>query len=67
MTLCGILVEIGLTILCPSPSPPPPPPPDLAALQLERMQDEMHRQEKQADQKLDWLYGRSPRARGGAP
>lgn len=55
MTLCGILVGIGLTILCPS---PPPEPPDLAAIQLEQMQDEMRRQEEQADRKLDWLYGR---------
>lgn len=60
MTLCGILVEIGITILCPA---PPPTPPDQAAIQLEQIQDEMRRQEQQADCKLDWLYGRNS-ARG---
>jgi hypothetical protein len=61
MTICAILVGIGLSVLCPE---PPPPPPDLAAIELQGMRDEMDRQNKQAERKLDWLYGRAKRPEG---
>ena len=37
---------------------PKPPPPDLAAIELQDMRKEMKQQERQADEKLDWLYGK---------
>lgn len=55
MTICAVLVGIGITLLCPT---PPPPPPDLAAIELQDMREEMKRQERQADEKLDRLYGK---------
>jgi len=61
MTVCAILIGIGLSVLCPE---PPMPPDDLAAIELRDMRDEMDRQNKQAEQKLDWLYGRSKRPEG---
>jgi hypothetical protein len=55
MSICAILVGIGITVLCPD---PPPPPPDLAAIELRDMREEMKRDEQRADEKLDWFYGK---------
>lgn len=54
MTICAILTVIGLSVMCPA---PPPPPPDLAAIELREMRDEMERQDRQAETKLDRFYG----------
>ena len=48
MDVCGILISIGLTVLCPAR-------PDPAAEELRVMQEEMQRQERQADEKIERL------------
>lgn len=53
MDVCAILLGIGLTVLCPA---PPAPAVDPAAEELKAMQDEMRRQEQQADEKIKRLY-----------
>lgn len=58
MNVCAILVGIGITIF--SACPPPPPQPDHAAIEIREFLADMKRQEQQADEKLDWLYGKRP-------
>jgi hypothetical protein len=48
MDVCAILLGIGLTMLCPAR-------PDPAAEELRVMQEEMQRQERQADEKIERL------------
>jgi hypothetical protein len=59
MGICAIFVGMGLTwaTMC----PPPPPPPDLAAIELREMREDRVREERQAQEKLDWFYGRKPK------
>jgi hypothetical protein len=49
MDVCGILISIGLTVLCPAR-------PDPAAEELRNMQEEMQRQDQQAQEKVNRLY-----------
>jgi hypothetical protein len=49
MDVCAILLGIGLTMLCPAQ-------PDPAAEELRNMQEEMQRQEQQAQEKVNNLY-----------
>jgi hypothetical protein len=53
MDVCAILLSVGLTVLCPT---PPTPAVDPAAEELKAMQEEMRRQDEQAQQKIDRLY-----------
>lgn len=50
MDICAILLGIGLTVLCPAPHHDP------AAEELRIMQEEIKRQEQQAQEKIDRLY-----------
>lgn len=65
MDLCAIFVGFGIVTatFC----PPPPPPPDLAALELRAMREDREREERMAEQKLDWFYGRTPKTAPEVP
>lgn len=54
MTVCGLVMLLGLGFGCSQPATPPV---DEAAEELRRMQDEMKAAEESADEKIDWLYG----------
>ena len=64
MGICTFFVGMGITwaTMC----PPPPPPPDLAAIELQEMREDVKRQERQAEEKLDWFYGRKPKTEQGS-
>jgi hypothetical protein len=55
MNVCAFIVGLGLTILCPE----PPPPPDAAAIELQKMREDMARADREADEKLDYFHGRT--------
>ncbi len=63
MKISALLIIVGLTaatitITVANTPTPTPQQPDLAAIELQKMQDEMKRQEQSAEEKLDWFYGR---------
>lgn len=62
MDLCAIFVGFGIVTatFC-------PPPPDLAALELRAMREDREREERIAEQKLDWFYGRAPKTAPEVP